>query len=317
MLDEILDLFRGDAVRLDGNNLHVDGQVVPVRNGIPRFTPDESYSSGNFSKLRELHATLQLDSRNGTQDRLNTLLDRTQWPEGYLRDKLVLECGCGAGPDTEILLKLGARVVAVDLAGTDIASANLGDHPNLCLIQASIDQLPFKRGAFDVVFCHRVIMHTPDPEGVLEHILQFVKPTGDAFVHSYSRDLFQMFRWKYLLRPITRRMNPDVLYRLIDVSTPVLYPLTKWLNRNRLSRRFCWICVPYINHQHQPKFAGKSDEEMKALAIHETFDALSPRYDTPLSIQAMVEVARKHLGVPFETFHGRAYVLLRTCVTDR
>jgi len=83
-----------------------------IRNGIPRFTPDISYSE-NFALLREKHAELQLDSRNGTTDRYDTILDRTQWPIEFFKGKTVLECGCGAGPDTEILLLLGCKVVSV------------------------------------------------------------------------------------------------------------------------------------------------------------------------------------------------------------
>jgi SAM-dependent methyltransferase len=68
---------------------------------------------------------------------------------------VVLECGCGAGPDTEILLKLGARVVSVDLAGVDVAQNNLGEQESLCLEQASIENLPFNTASFDIVFCHK------------------------------------------------------------------------------------------------------------------------------------------------------------------
>ena len=38
-------------------------------NEILRFTPNISYSTGNFSRLREEHSKLQLDSVNGTNDR--------------------------------------------------------------------------------------------------------------------------------------------------------------------------------------------------------------------------------------------------------
>jgi 2-polyprenyl-3-methyl-5-hydroxy-6-metoxy-1,4-benzoquinol methylase len=262
--------------------------------------------------LRERHATLQLDSKNATSDRLDTFVDRTGWPPESLEGKLVLECGCGAGPDTEILLSLGARVVAVDIAGVDVARANLAEQENPCLVQASIADLPFKPESFDVVFCHRVIMHTPDPEAVLEHILRFRKPGGSAFAHSYSRDFFQLFRWKYVLRPLTRRMNAETLYRWIENCTSVLYPLTRWMNRNRYLRRIAWIAVPYINHRHHDKYANMDEATMREYSVHETFDALSPRYDNPLSIRAMRGIAERSLDVPFEIFQGRAYVLLRT-----
>jgi len=95
----------------DGNFTHIAGKYffkkkeVPYVNGILRFTPNLSYSTGDFSKLREKHAQLQLDSVNGTDDRESTILMRTNWPREYFQGKLILECGCGAGADTEALLK--------------------------------------------------------------------------------------------------------------------------------------------------------------------------------------------------------------------
>lgn len=312
MLSHFLDVFDSVSKNLTPTHVELDDRSIPVRDGIPRFSPDTSYSSGNFSVLRERHATLQLDSVNGTTDRMQTFLNRTGWSEQDVKGKLVLECGCGAGPDTEILLALGARVVAVDLAGVDVAQTNLGQRPELCLLQASIDSLPFKPASFDIVFCHRVIMHTPNPPAVMDHILGFVKPGGKAFVHSYSRDFFQMFRWKYPLRLITKRMNPERLYRMIEKCTPLLFPLTKAMNSNRYLRRLCWHFVPYINHRHQLKYQDLTDEQMRELAVHETFDALSPQYDNPLSTKIMSEIASRHLDVPFEIIHGRAFVVMRT-----
>ena len=71
--------------------------------------------------LREKHAKLQMDSVNKTNHRRDTILERTNWPKSFFKDKLILECGCGAGPDTEVLLSLGAKVISVDIAGLDFA----------------------------------------------------------------------------------------------------------------------------------------------------------------------------------------------------
>ncbi len=111
----------------DDQSLQFRDSAYPITDGIVRLISDVSYSDGNFSKLREEHSTLQLDSRNGTNDRHATMLERSGWSPEFFRNKTVLECGCGAGPDTEVLLDFGARVVAVDLA-VDVARRNIGDH---------------------------------------------------------------------------------------------------------------------------------------------------------------------------------------------
>lgn len=288
-----------------------------IEGDIVKFTPDLSYSTGNFSLLRDKHAQLQLDSVNGTTDRLNTILERTNWPAPFFKDKLVLECGCGAGPDTEVLLKLGAKVVAVDLAGLERAQNNLKNNENLQLVQGDITNLPFQPKSFDIVFCHRVIQHTPDPSKTLNHILSFVKDDGAAFVHSYARTMQQMWNWKYALLPLTRRMNPDKLYSLVEKSAPCLFKLTSALYKLRrpgfiLARVF----VPFYNYRHKKKFIGKSDKFIIEFGIHDTFDALSPPYDSPLSLQRMQTIAAAHLKRPYEVVHAsrRTITLLRSVV---
>lgn len=314
MLRHFLDCLRVDDSEaiLEGDFLIGGENRIPVRNGIPRFTPDISYSTGNFSLLRERHATLQLDSQNHTTDRYDTLMERTQWPKDFFEGKTILECGCGVGPDSEILLSLGARVVSVDIAGVDIAQENLGRRENHCLLQASITDLPLEPEWFDIVFCHRVLQHTPDPRSTLQHILQFVKPTGAVFVHSYAKTLFQLVRWKYLLRPLTKRMEPETLYNVIKWYAPAAFKLTNMVSRLPFGPYLVYNFIPFNNYRYDDKFSSMSDDQMIAYGVHDTFDALSPVYDRPISAGTMEAVARGVLRQPFEV-HRRPYVtLLRT-----
>ena len=300
---------------VDGNTFFCREKSIPIRNGVIRFTPDESYSSGNFSKLREKHAQLQLDSVNGTTDRAQTILRRSGWTPEFFKGKTVLECGCGAGADTEVLLSFGARVVSVDLAGLDVCSNNLKEHPNLTLIQASIMDLPFLKHSFDIVWCHRVIMHTPDPEATLNHILSFVKEEGAAFVHSYARSWQQMLSWKYVMRPFTKRLPSEQLYRDVERWAPKLFRLTNKLRRvhpewlGKLLFSLAYHLVPIRNYRFEKKFEGKSDDFILEYAIHDTFDCLSPAYDKPLSKSTMMKAAQRHLLKPWEVTHQGANLL--------
>jgi SAM-dependent methyltransferase len=318
--DELLERVFDERLVRDGEKFWFSGRDVPVRGGILRFTPDVSYSTGNFSRLRERHARLQLDSANGTRDRLDTILERTRWPREFFRGKLVLECGCGAGPDTEVLLSLGATVVSVDIAGVDVCRANVGAHPDSLVVQASIDDLPFRERAFDIVWCHRVLQHTPEPARTLDHILRFARADGAVFVHSYARSLHQMLSWKYALRPITRRMDSQRLYAWVEACVPALFRFTCALRRVRpwrlsaLLSRIAHHVVPVRNPRFAPQFAGKDDAYVIEFAIHDTFDSLSPRYDSPLSARAFREIARRRLARDFEVFEAPDITLLRTRV---
>ena len=314
MRPDTVELFewKGERGHLDGDNLCFDGVTVPIRNGIPRFTPDISYSSGNFEMLREKHAELQLDSRNGTEDRFRTILSRTNWGEDAFRGKRVLECGCGAGPDTEILLRLGADVLATDLAGVDVAQRNVGAGQRVQFVQASITDLPLKKQSFDIVFCHRVLQHTPEPENTLRHILQFVKPDGTVFVHSYAPTQHRHYPWKYALRPITTRMKPERLYGLIRFYAKPAYHVTNLLNRTRWGRLVATRCIPFFNYRSQRVYAGKDSTFLIEYGVHDTFDALSPAYDNPIDPDAMDQIAGDMLRRPYEILRTPTITLLRT-----
>ena len=222
-----------------------------------------------------------------------------------------MECGCGAGPDTEVLVGLGAKVLAVDIAGLDTAQKNV-PHANVQFVQADITNLPLKRRAFDIVFCHRVLQHTPKPAVSLEAILSLVKDDGAVFVHTYARTLIQMFRWKYALRPVTTRLNPETLYNVIEWYSKPAFKLTTLLNRNVITQCLAWVCIPFLNYRHQEPFKAKTDDFMLEFGIHDTFDALSPKYDNPLSASHLRKIAARHLRSPYEVIEQPTVTLLRT-----
>jgi len=301
----------GQPLEMENGCLVAEQRRIPVIDGIPRFTPDLSYTR-NFALQWQRHSSLQLDSRTGSKDRCDTILSRTMWPPEFFSGKTLLECGCGVGPDTEVLLRLGCKVVSVDLASVDIAKRNIGNNRNVQFVQASIADLPLRRKSFDIVYCHRVLQHTPNPEHTLSHILQFVKDDGAVFVHSYARTFVQCFRWKYFLLPLTRRLRPEALHRLISWYAKPLYRFTSLSSRFKVGRVFNWFFVPFLNYGHLPQYLGMSDKTVLEHGILNTFDALSPKYDKPIKASAMRRIASALLKTPFEVVEGRTVTLLRT-----
>lgn len=308
--------FGGDLLEITDEVLVFATNSVPVRGGIPRFTPDMSYSSGNFSKLRDVHSTLQLDSVSGTTDRRDQILRKTRWPAEFFQGKTLLECGCGAGPDTEVLASLGANILAVDQAGLDVSARNMGHFDNVAHIQASIMDLPLKKHSFDIVYCHRVIQHTPDPVGCLMHMAQFVKPGGHLFVDTYARN-WTMLNWKYALLPITSRMDPEKLYDIIKKAAPFLYRFTNVLLKIPGGEVVNYFLVPFRNNRCMASLKDKDDAYHIEYGIHDTFDALAPRYDIPLGVKDMRRIVSELIDRPFEIEEWRTVTMLRTIPDER
>src|SRR5437016_3317155 len=127
-------------------------------NGIPRFVPNSNYAAAFGTQWKKYRLT-QLDSYTGTtisKDRAQRCIGETLWNK--LEGKQVLECGCGAGRFTEILLAEGACVTSIDLSeAVDANQENFSQNETHRIAQADILQLPFAPQQFDVVFCLGVI----------------------------------------------------------------------------------------------------------------------------------------------------------------
>jgi len=137
---------------------------APAMRPIPSFVPSDDYAA-NFGAQWNRFLKTQLDSYTGlpiSRDRLRRCLGEELWPQ--LRGKVILECGCGAGRFTEVLLAEGAKVMSVDLSvAVDANARNCPISENHRIAKADLTRLPFAPRQFDVVICIGVIQHTRIP----------------------------------------------------------------------------------------------------------------------------------------------------------
>ena len=205
-----------------------------VTAGIPRFVDRGNYAD-SFGFQWNTHALTQLDSHSGLPVSAERLFGVTGWSRD-LSGQRVLEAGSGAGRFTEVLVGTGAQVVSFDYSSAvDANYANNGHASNLYLFQGDIFNIPLIDTSFDKVLCLGVLQHTPDPQRAFRSLARYVKPGGQLAMDIYARTIAALVHWKYVLRPITRRMDQRTLYRLVERVAPALVPATaalrRWLGR--------------------------------------------------------------------------------------
>jgi len=99
----------------------------------------------------------------------------------------VLDAGCGDGINLVGLRRIeGDEHLVMNVFGVDYNPLRLGRaekaEPTARLHLASLDQLPYGDGTFDVVLCNHVVEHVPDFALALAELFRVVRPEGLVIV---------------------------------------------------------------------------------------------------------------------------------------
>lgn len=255
------------------------GARVVVTNGILRFV-ESVRDVESFGYQWHRFRKTQLDRFNGTSLSRDRFLSGTGWTLEELRGQRVLDAGCGAGRFTDVLLASGAEVCAFDASvAVDACLENIGWHPRLTLAQAVIEAIPFSHISFDKVLCYGVLQNTADPQEAFRRLVPFIKPGGWIAVDIY-RTSWRPSRWnsRLLWRPLTRRMRPETLLRLLQWYVPRWVDVENRMLRSRVLREAVASVVPCWNYTGRLELAPT---QVKEWAVLDTFDALAAWHDHP------------------------------------
>jgi len=273
------------------------GKTYPAPGGIPRFVPADNYSA-SFGLQWNRHRRTQLDSAVGKPISEKRVFDTTGWPR-KMQGARILEAGSGAGRFTEVLVKTGAAVYSFDYSSAvEANAANNGANANLRLFQADIFAIPLREQWFDHVLCIGVLQHTPDPRRAFLSLTRHVKPGGDLVIDVYRRSLAARLQWKYLLRPMTRRISAERLYRMVNAAVPPLVVPTRWLRR--IGGRAGARLSPIVEYSR----LGLTPQENVQWAVLDTFDMYAPAYDLPQSVADVRSWYEEAGFVDVEAFNG-------------
>jgi ubiquinone/menaquinone biosynthesis C-methylase UbiE len=110
-----------------------------------------------------------------------------------LREKRLLDVGCGTGPFSLAARERGARVVSLDLGVTLLIRARSKGAARV--VAGNAVQLPFPDSSFDIVLSSECIEHTEEPERALAEMLRVLRPGGLLVVTCPNR----VWRWSLVV----------------------------------------------------------------------------------------------------------------------
>lgn len=254
-----------------------------IANGIPRFVSLEENYAENFGYQWNKFRATQIDRVSSHNLSSSRLLNDTKWSKESIKGKLILDAGCGAGRFADELAQFGARVVACDLSSAVDACKQTVDNNNgrtidrgeVCVVQANLLSMPFKRGVFDSIHCAGTIQHTPEPEKVIRSLPSYLVSNGVLFYNFYEIDPFTKFQViKYFLRRWTPSWRIQTLVRF-----------SRWMCYLFFLPSFIMSCIPIVRFFNRflpicsvhPR--GLSLTQQFDLTLLDTVDWYGPQYE--------------------------------------
>lgn len=107
---------------------------------------------------------------------------RYHWATETVRDREVLDAGCGTGRGTAALAAAARRAVGVDIGEQAILDARERFGAAAEFELGDLHELPFAAGSFDVAVCFEALAHVRDPERVLDELRRVLRAEGLLFV---------------------------------------------------------------------------------------------------------------------------------------
>jgi SAM-dependent methyltransferase len=124
----------------------------------------------------------------------------------------ILDAGCGTGANLKLLESYG-HAVGVDISEQAIAFCRERGIPDDRVLQASVTELPFRNGHFDLAVSFDVICNIVDDVGALSEIGRVLKPGGifvvqlPAYQWLWSRhDVAVGHKWRYTSRGVREKL---------------------------------------------------------------------------------------------------------------
>jgi len=240
--------------------------TFPVRDGVPRFTHDETDTAVAFGYMwgeQAAHVRPPTEVSPYHLHKMRASLDAPPFAG------LVLDAGCGEGIDLAMVaLDPACEVIGVELSAGGVATslARTRGLARAAVVQGDLLALPIADATFDAAYSYGVVHHTPDPPRALREIARTMKPGAPLLFYVYEDFAERSWPWRVALavansaRVVTTRLPPAGLMRLCRLLSPVV-----WLTCTLPARHFRWAAnLPYRHGTTPSSMSGDLFDRLSA-----------------------------------------------------
>ena len=100
---------------------------------------------------------------------------------GNIKEKKVLDAGCGTGRLMRKLIDEGAFVTALDIS-ENMLKVVQKKYPDVKTVVGDVEKMPFENNSFDVIISTFVLVHLSNPSTFFEEVCRVLKDKGKFVV---------------------------------------------------------------------------------------------------------------------------------------
>lgn len=224
-----LNITKKDGENILEGTLSSSSSEYPIIRGIPRFLvkEDKNNDAKSFGYQWNKWPKIQFENENKGKTMEGHTLKMWERITGIkeinLKDKLIIDFGCGSGRFIDVTRSKEASVIGMDISdAVEAAGKIFQKDPNVLICQGDILNPPLKTEIADGIFSIGALQHTPNPKKGFEEMVKVLKQGGwiAASVYTtgiYDNRLVNLYRsifkkcWPFL------RHYPPLMYTYLTI----------------------------------------------------------------------------------------------------